>query len=153
MGEAFSEAIDLESVHGSFTLYGYPDMNFQVVFCEPFEVRVEKGRIVHDDTHPKGFIALMNMIRADESGEVMIRELGIGMNPEISRNHPMSDVNAYERALGVHLSLGKKHGIFGKKLSKKDIQKYHIDVFLNTEYLDFSGKKIFFDTKSLLKVM
>jgi aminopeptidase len=134
-------------------LYGYPDSNFQVVFSEPFEVRVEKGRILHDDRHPKDFISLMNMIRESEDGEVMVRELGIGLNPEISINSPLSDVNAYERALGVHLSLGKKHGIFGKKLSKKDIQKYHIDVFLNTEYLDFSGKKIVFDTKNLLKVM
>ncbi len=125
-------------------------MNFQVVFCEPFEVQVEKGRILHNDTHPEGFITLMNMIRASENGEVMIRELGIGMNPEITIKKPMSDVNAYERALGVHLSLGKKHGIFGKKLPKKDIQKYHIDVFLNTEYLDFSGKRVRFDNDNLL---
>lgn len=92
----------------------------------------------------------MNMIREHENGEVMIRELGIGMNPEISIDKPMSDVNAFERILGVHLSLGKKHGIFGKKLPKTDIQKYHIDVFLDTEHLDFSGKMVRFDREKLL---
>ncbi len=150
VGEAFSEAVDLESVHGSFRLYAYPDENFQVVFCEPFEVHVEKGRIIHNDDHPAGFLWLMNMIREHENGEVMIRELGIGMNPEISIDKPMSDVNAFERILGVHLSLGKKHGIFGKKLPKTDIQKYHIDVFLDTEHLDFSGKMVRFDREKLL---
>lgn len=144
--------MDLESVHGAFKLYAYPDMNFQVVFCEPFEVRVEKGRIIHDDAHPTGFLALMDMIRESENGEVMIRELGIGMNPEITIEKPMSDVNAFERILGIHLSLGKKHGIFGKKLPKTDVQKYHIDVFLNTDYLDFSGKIIRFDPRELLVV-
>jgi len=95
----------------------------------------------------------MDMIRAHENGEVLVRELGIGFNAEISGTAPMSDVNAFERQLGTHLSLGKKHGIFGKKLPKTELQKYHIDVFLDTEYLDFSGKKVYFSKEHILEVV
>lgn len=92
----------------------------------------------------------MNMIREQENGEVMVRELGIGFNPEISPERPISDVNSFERQLGVHLSLGKKHGIFGKKLPKTDLQKYHIDVFLDSKALDFSGRILRFSTEKIL---
>lgn len=61
----------------------------------------------------------------------MVRELGLGLNPAITTATPLSDINFYERKIGVHLSLGKKHGIYGKKLPKTMLQRYHIDVFLS----------------------
>ena len=61
----------------------------------------------------------------------MVRELGLGLNTAITTKTPLSDINFYERKIGVHLSLGKKHGIFGKKLPKTMTQRYHIDVFLH----------------------
>ena len=63
-------------------------------------------------------------------GEVMVRELGFGLNPAISNTTPLRDINFHERKIGVHLSLGKKHGIYGKKLPKTEIQRFHIDVFV-----------------------
>ena len=63
----------------------------------------------------------------------MVRELGFGLNPAISTSTPLADINFHERKLGVHLSLGKKHGIYGKKLPKTEIQRFHIDVFVALE--------------------
>ena len=117
-------------------------MQFQVIFCAPFTARIEAGKFIHDDTHPKDFLAIMEMIRDAEGGEVMVREIGVGFNPAISRHTPLSDVNAYERQLGMHLSLGKKHGIFMKKLPKTELQKYHIDVFLEIESLVIGTESI-----------
>ncbi len=115
-------------------------MQFQVVFCEPFTAEIIDGKFLHDDTHPEDFLTLMAMIREAEGGEVLVREIGVGFNPAISRYTPLSDVNAYERQLGMHLSLGKKHGIFAKKFQKDVVQKYHIDVFLEVERLEFGGE-------------
>lgn len=151
IGEAFSEAKDLSQVTGSAQIFAYPDEKFQIILCEPFTLNIVQGKVIHDATHPAGFLRLMDMIRTHEAGEVLVRELGIGFNTEISGTAPMSDVNAFERQLGVHLSLGKKHGIFGKKLPKTELQKYHIDVFLNIDYLDFSGQKVVFNQENILE--
>jgi hypothetical protein len=116
-------------------------MQFQVVFCEPFTADIVAGKFIHDDTHPADFLSLMAMIREAEGGEVLVREIGVGFNPAISQDNPLSDVNAYERQLGMHLSLGKKHGVFAKKFPKTEVQKYHIDVFLEVERLEFGGER------------
>jgi aminopeptidase len=140
IGEAFSEAVDLSSVSGKVKIFGYPNMQFKVIFCEPFTADIVAGKFIHDDTHPADFLSLMSMIREAEEGEVLVREIGVGFNPAISRETPLSDVNAYERQLGMHLSLGKKHGIFAKKFPKTEVQKYHIDVFLEVGRLEFGGE-------------
>ena len=116
-------------------------MQFQVVFCAPFVADIVAGKFIHNDAHPTDFLALMTMIREAEGGEVLVREIGVGFNPAISQETPLSDVNAYERQYGMHLSLGKKHGIFGKKLPKIEVQKYHIDVFLEVERLEFGDER------------
>ena len=63
----------------------------------------------------------------------MVRELGMGLNTAITTTTPLSDINFYERKIGIHLSLGKKHGIYGKKLPKTEVQRFHIDVFVAVE--------------------
>lgn len=73
---------------------------------------------------------------ASQEGEVMVREIGFGLNPAISSDHPLQDVNFHERKHGVHLSLGKKHGIYGKKLPKDMLQRYHIDVFIHLDRVE-----------------
>jgi aminopeptidase len=73
----------------------------------------------------------------------MVRELGMGLNTAITTATPLSDINFYERKIGVHLSLGKKHGIYGKKLPKTMIQRFHIDVFVALEAVYIGEKKIF----------
>jgi hypothetical protein len=79
----------------------------------------------------------------------MVRELGFGLNNEISPTKTLSDVSAYERMMGFHLSLGKKHNIYRRKLHKDILQKYHIDVFPVTHQI-FADEKIIFENGKFL---
>ena len=73
----------------------------------------------------------------------MVRELGLGLNDAISNSTPLSDINFHERKTGIHLSLGKKHGIYGKKLPKTEVQRFHIDVFVALEAVYVDEKRVF----------
>lgn len=130
IGELFTEAIDLETLHGEALIEAYPGDTFEVIHDAPFLIRVEKGRVLPSTDFPPMFQKIYNLIMEAE-GEVMIREFGLGLNPAVNKEYPLSDINFYERKIGVHLSLGKKHGIYGKKLPKGTIQRYHIDVFID----------------------
>lgn len=76
-----------------------------------------------------------------------MRELGFGLNPAPSTDTPLADINFHERKVGVHLSLGKKHGIYGKKLPKLEVQRFHIDVFVALESVYIGDEKVFEDGK------
>jgi aminopeptidase len=130
IGEIFTEAIDLETVHGEALVESYPGDSFEVVHDTPFLIQIEKGRVLPSQDFPPMFQKVYNLILEAE-GEVMVREFGLGLNTAITRQTPLSDINFYERKIGVHLSLGKKHGIYGKKLPKATVQRYHIDIFLD----------------------
>jgi aminopeptidase len=73
----------------------------------------------------------------------MVRELGFGLNPAISTTTPLRDINFHERKVGIHLSLGKKHGIYGKKLPKTEVQRFHIDVFIALQTVYIGEKQVF----------
>merc|ERR1712000_349513 len=97
------------------------------------------------------------MVR-DAEGEVVVRELGIGLNKALSPQKMLGDVTSFERQWGVHLSLGKRHPLFVKNhervkesaraiygndvvdldkelkaydLLKRRHGKFHLDVFLD----------------------
>jgi aminopeptidase len=150
IGEAFTEAIDLKQVNGNCRVFGYPNDAFQVVFCDPFTVEILDGILLDNPKHPEDFRKLMDRIRSEEDGEAIIREFGIWFNPAISKQHQLSDVNWHERHLGVHLSIGKKHGIFSKKFPKWILQKFHIDLFLEVSHLQFWNTRVDFDQKQIL---
>ncbi len=138
IGENFTESKIFENVNGELYLFAFPWMDFQVRFCDPFLVKIEKSIVTCDDPNaPQEFIDLLEKIRQDE-GEVMVRELGFWLNNEISPQKTLSDVSAFERMMWFHLSLWKKHNIYRKKLHKDILQKYHIDVFpvVQEMYLD-----------------
>ncbi len=94
--------------------------------------------MIFDDTYPEWFKQILLKIRESE-WDVMIRELGIWLNIALSKNRTLSDVNYFERQFWIHLSLGKKHGIYAKKFSRNVIQRYHIDVFLDAESLQIGS--------------
>ncbi len=142
IGETFTEAIDLSSVNGRCLIDTYPREDFSVEICEPFELIVESGRVLPSEYFPSDFAKLYDWIVQFE-WEVMVRELGFGLNTAISTTTPLSDINFHERKVWVHLSLGKKHGIYGKKLPKTDIQRFHIDVFVALDSVYIGEKKIF----------
>ncbi|NRH21614.1 hypothetical protein HOO68_06250 [Candidatus Gracilibacteria bacterium] len=142
IGETFTEAINLENVNGKCLIDTYPREDFSIEICEPFELNIKNGRVLPSNDFPPEFAKLYNWIVQFE-GEVMVRELGFGLNPAPSTETPLTDINFHERKIGVHLSLGKKHGIYGKKLPKTDIQRFHIDVFIALEAVYIGEKQIF----------
>ncbi len=144
IGEIFTEAINLESVSGQALIEAYPGDTFEVVHDTPFLIRIEKWRVLPSPDFPPGFQQVYGLIMEAE-GEVMVREFWLGLNTAINRENPLSDINFYERKIGVHLSLGKKHGIYGKKLPKTMIQRYHIDVFLDLGEVYMGDECIFKD--------
>jgi aminopeptidase len=140
--EVFTEAIDLSTVSGKCLVESYPREDFSVEHCTPFELSIINGRVERSPDFPAGFLKLYNWIEQYE-WEVMVRELGCGLNPALTSSTPLSDINFYERKTGVHLSLGKKHGIYGKKLPKTELQRFHIDVFIAVEAVYFGEQKVF----------
>ena len=149
IGEVFTEAMDLISVEGKCLVESYPNDDFSVNICEPFELSIEKGRVLPSPDFPPEFQKLYDWVILYE-WEMMVRELGFGLNPAISTTTPLSDINFYERKLGVHLSLGKKHGIYGKKLPKTEIQRFHIDVFVALAGVYIGSKRVFQDGKWII---
>jgi hypothetical protein len=73
----------------------------------------------------------------------MVRELWMWLNPAITAKTSLSDINFYERKTGIHLSLWKKHGIYGKKLPKTEIQRFHIDIFIALDSVFVDEKQVF----------
>ncbi len=142
IGEIFTESIDLNSVNGKCLIESYPNENFSVEHCIPFELIIENGRVLPSLDFPAPFAKLYNWIIQYE-WEVMVRELGMGLNKAITTMTPLSDINFYERKIWVHLSLGKKHGIYGKKLPKTEIQRFHIDVFLALDSVYIGEQKVY----------
>jgi hypothetical protein len=130
IGEVFTEARDLESVHGRVKIYGFTDTSLRLnVPREPITLVVERGRVVGALDSTSAFDQVLGVIRADE-GEVWLRELGFGMNRAFSRDRRVSDVGAFERVCGVHLSLGARHGVYKKQHLDHRTVRYHVDSFV-----------------------
>ncbi len=140
--EVFTEAIDLKSVNGSCLIETYPREDFSIEICDPFELVIENGRVLPSSDFPPGFQKLYDWVVQYE-GEVMVRELWFWLNPAISTATPLRDINFHERKVWVHLSLWKKHGIYGKKLPKTEMQRFHIDVFVALESVYIADTQVF----------
>ncbi len=144
LGEVFTESVELDSLNGRCLIESYPREDFSVDHCTPLELVIENWRVLPSEDFPAPFAKLYNWIVQYE-WEVMVRELGMGLNRAITTTTPLSDINFYERKIGVHLSLGKKHGIYGKKLPKNMIQRFHIDVFIATEWVYIGEQRVYED--------
>ena len=72
-----------------------------------------------------------------------MRELGFGMNRAFSFERTVSDVGAFERMCGVHLSLGAKHMSYNKPNIKKRAARQHVDVFVHTDSVTLDGEVIY----------
>jgi aminopeptidase len=133
IGEVFSEARDLTRVDGRVNIYAFADTSFRLNVPEaPITMVVERGRVIGALNSTDEFDRVLGLIRADE-GEVWLRELGFGMNRAFSRDRRVSDVGAFERVCGVHLSLGARHGVYKKPhLNPREVR-YHVDTFVVTD--------------------
>ena len=132
IGEVFSEARELEQVHGRVKIYGFTDTSFRLnVPDAPITLLIERGRVVGALGATADFELVLAAIRADE-GEVWLRELGFGMNRAFSREQRVADVGAFERVCGVHLSLGARHGVYKKPHLDRRAARHHVDTFVVT---------------------
>nr|WP_314859801.1 hypothetical protein [uncultured Undibacterium sp.] len=145
IGEVFTEAKDLRAVNGRVRIFVFGDTTFSVNKpLHPITLVIEQGQVVDVIDSTPAFDEVIAQIKADES-VVWLRELGFGMNRTFNRDRLVSDIGTYERMCGIHLSLGAKHGIYGKPNFKRGDGKYHVDVFAVTESVTLGEQVVFRD--------
>lgn len=145
IGEVFTEAKDLEAVNGRVRIFVFGDTSFSVNKPDqPITLVIEKGQVVDVVDSTPEFDEVIAKIKADEQ-VVWVRELGFGLNRSFSRERLVRDIGTYERMCGIHLSLGAKHGIYGKPNFKRGDGKYHVDVFAVTESVVLGEDVVFKD--------
>jgi leucyl aminopeptidase (aminopeptidase T) len=143
IGEVFTEAKELSSLNGKTKIIAFGDVNYKVnIPTNPITIIIEKGQLVRTENSTAEFDAVLEMIKAEEE-VVWVRELGLGLNRAFSRENTVSDMGTFERMCGIHLSLGAKHGIYGKEGFKRNSGKFHIDVMLDTTTFDVDDKVVF----------
>jgi len=143
--ENFTESTVFDNVNWELSILIYPWMDFRIKEApKPFKIKIEKSFITCDDENaPEEFLELLNLIKESENNEVMLRELGFWLNPNLSNSKKLSDVNFFERKAGFHVSIWKKHQIYRKKMHKSIVQRYHIDIFPNIDKIYIDDKLIF----------
>ncbi len=145
IGEVFTEALDLETVHGRVRIFAFGDTQYRVNRpAKPITLIVENGQVVATEDSTPQFDTVLANIRADEQ-VVWLREIGFGLNRAFTKDRAVSDIGSYERMCGVHLSLGAKHGVYGKPNFKRGDGKYHIDVFAVTERVTLDEQVVYHD--------
>lgn len=145
IGEVFTEALDLEAVNGRVRIFAFGDTQYKVNRpAKAITLIVEKGQVTATEDSTPEFDAVLANIRADEQ-VVWLREIGFGLNRAFSKDRSVSDIGSFERMCGVHLSLGAKHGVYGKPNFKRGDGKYHIDVFAVTEQVTLDKQVIYRD--------
>jgi hypothetical protein len=128
IGEVFTEALDFSTMNGSFMIYAFAGAEFTVDMHEPFRVDIKEGQVVGwSENTPKNFIEIVGAIKAEE--RAVIREIGFGLNRAITRQRYVQDITAFERILGMHLSLGEKHSVYKKEGIITAKARFHVDLF------------------------
>jgi len=145
IGEVFTESRDLEAVNGRVRVALFGDMSFSVNRPDALiTLVIERGRVTDVIDSTPEFDLVLESIRVDE-GEVRVRELGLGMNRAFTHERIVTDVGAYERMCGVHLSLGSKHAVYNKPEIKKKTARQHVDVFVLTDAVRLDDEVIYRD--------
>ena len=145
IGEVFTEAQDLEAVHGRVQVHVFGDTNYRSNRPEiPVTLIIERGRVVGTENATTAFQQVLDNITEIE-GEVWVRELGFGMNRAFTRERRVDDIGTYERMCGIHLSLGAKHGVYAKPGFKRKDARFHIDVFAVTDAVYLGEERVYAD--------
>jgi leucyl aminopeptidase (aminopeptidase T) len=144
IGEVFTETTDFKKVNGEVMIFGYADANHRVKIVEPFVAQIKES-ILTAPNAPEDFQEILKMIQ--ESEEVTVREFGLSLNPSMSKNVVVNDITAYERQLGLHISLGAKHAIYPKPGFHRKKGRYHVDVFIDIERISVDEEAIFSEGK------
>jgi hypothetical protein len=129
-------------VNGSLLIYSFADVDFNIVMHEPFRIDIVDGLVVGwADNTPQAFIDVIEKIKTNE--RPIMREIGFGMNRAITREKYLNDITAFERILGLHVSLGEKHTIYKKEGITAKKTRFHVDLFLDTTTVIADGKVLF----------
>jgi hypothetical protein len=145
IGEVFTEALDLEAVHGRVQVHVFGDTSYRSNRPDlPVTLVIERGRVIKAENATQAFQQVLDIITADE-GEVWVRELGFGLNRAFTRERRVDDIGTYERMCGIHLSLGAKHGVYPKPGFKRKDARYHIDVFAVTDAVYLGEERVYAD--------
>jgi len=145
IGEVFTEAQDLEAVHGRVRIFVFGDTTFTVNKPEqPITLIIEKGRVTEVENSTPEFDLVLQQIREAE-GEIWLRELGFGINRAFNADRIVKDIGTYERMCGVHLSLGAKHGVYTKPQIRRADARFHVDVFAATVSVRLDDQLIYHD--------
>ena len=143
IGEVFTESKELTALHGRATVFAFADTSYRVNKPEkPITIIIENGILVASENSTPAFDEMLALIREGE-GEVWVRELGFGLNRGLSKTKIISDIGSFERMCGVHLSLGRKHGMYAKPGFKRGDGKFHIDIFLDTSSVTLDDEVVF----------
>jgi aminopeptidase len=153
IGEVFTEARDLSCLSGEVAIYGFMDLGYYLnAPAAPIVLSVAAGIVQGAANSTADFDALLKQIEVDE-GCVRVREIGFGMNRSFSRERLVPDVGAFERACGIHLSLGAKHSVYKKPDLRHKDARHHVDVFVCTEHVWFDDTLAYRDGGWCLPVM
>lgn len=145
LGEVFTEAQDLRALNGRVRIFIFGDMTYRINRPDtPITLIIKEGQVVDCENSTPAFDEILSKIREDE-GVVWVRELGFGLNRAFSTTRTVSDIGTYERMCGVHLSLGAKHGTYGKPGFKRGDGKYHVDVFADTHTFSLNEEVVYKD--------
>lgn len=143
IGEVFSEPKNLEGVNGEVMIYGFANREHRVVFLEPFKAIIEKGCMTAPNA-PEEFQEVLRMVQSENpDGKVVVRELGLGLNKGLTKTKRLTDISAYERVHGMHMSIGMKHDIYRKKIEKGKVQRFHIDMFPDIKSIQIDDTMVF----------
>lgn len=149
IGEVFTEGRDFTGMNGSVYIFAFANQDFSVSMHEPFRLDIEQGLVVgYGDNTPQGFIDIWQLIKTYE--RPLMREVGFGLNRAITRERYLSDITAFERIYGMHLSLGEKHSVYKKTGIKTNKSKFHVDLFPVVTRASADGQIIFENGQYLL---
>ncbi len=144
LGEVFTEAQDLRALNGRVKIFSFGDVTYKLNYpATPITLVVVEGQVVECENSTPAFDQILSNIRRDEGGVVWVRELGFGLNRAFTKTHTVADTGTYERMCGVHLSLGAKHGIYGKPGFKRRDGRYHVDVFADTHTFTLGDEVVY----------
>lgn len=142
IGEVFTEAKSFANMSGSVYIYAFADKEFNIDMHEPFRIDIREGVVVgYAEDAPKMFIEVYEAVTTLE--RPLIREIGFGLNRSMTKEKYLGDITAFERILGLHLSMGEKHSVYKKEgiIAKKS--RFHVDLFLVADKVLSDGKIIF----------
>lgn len=163
----FTEPKDLCTVDGELMIWGFPNVQRSLeITPSSFPITIKGGYLTGVGANaPDAFLEILDIVKEgydehklfhcffdaiDREGDVLIREFGLGINHHMGRFLPVNDVTAFERQTGMHVSMGKKHTVYGKEGISKRKTRFHIDLFVDLEKITCDDTVIWEGNKFIL---